>query len=67
MGIGATLDDRASDPQLIEKTLPVVSRMGPAELELLKSMAERHRMTRSKLTRVLVVKGLLELQQREAC
>ena len=58
---GTTLDCRASDPVLKDKTRPMVARLGPRELELLREVAEKCGLTRSALARRLVVNALLEL------
>lgn len=59
---GRTLDGRASDPVLIEKTPTLTTRLGPEELQLLHALADEFETTRSNLARRLVVKGLIELR-----
>lgn len=61
---GEILDQRASDPLLMERTPVLSARLGPTELALLQAMALELGLTRSSLTRRLVVKGLVELQER---
>jgi hypothetical protein len=63
---GTTIDRVCFDPKLREKTPPLVARLGPTELALLREKAERFGLTRSALARRLVVKGLLELRDRRA-
>jgi hypothetical protein len=59
---GRVLDERASDPELIDKT-PVLSvRLGPAEMRLLTELATEFNTSRSNLCRRLVVQGLIELR-----
>jgi hypothetical protein len=59
---GTTLDPRSYDPALRAKTPPLVARLGPGELDLLRQMADEFGTTRSALARRLVVKGLVELR-----
>jgi len=59
---GTTLDPRSYDPVLKAKTPPLVARLGPVELNLLRQMADELGITRSTLARRLVVKGLVELR-----
>jgi hypothetical protein len=59
---GTTLDPRSYDPDLKAKTPPLVARLGPKELDLLRQMAHEFGTTRSALARRLVVKGLVELR-----
>ncbi len=59
---GRVLDARASDPELVEKTPVVSTRLGPAEMDLLRDMAMQIGVTRSNLTRRLLVQALLELR-----
>ena len=58
---GTTLDKRAYDPIMKAKTPPLVARLGPNELDLLKVMAKKFGLTRSALARRLVVKELIAL------
>ena len=59
---GMTLDRRSYDPELGSKSPPLVARLGPEELALLRAMAQEFGITRSALARRLVVKGLVELR-----
>lgn len=59
---GTTLDPRSYDPARKAKTPPLVARLGPGELDLLRQMADEFGTTRSALARRLVVKGLVELR-----
>ena len=61
---GTTLDPRSYDPELKAKTPPLSARLGPAELDLLRLMADKFGTTRSALARRLVVQGLIELSDR---
>ena len=60
---GMTLDPRAYDPVLKVKTPPLSTRLGPEEMDLLTKLAAEFSLTRSNLTRRLLVEGLLKLQQ----
>ena len=64
---GTTLDWRSYDPGLGSRSLPLVARLGPTELDLLRQLAEEFGLTRSALARRLVVKGLVELRDGEVC
>jgi hypothetical protein len=61
---GCVLDQRASDPDLIERTPVLSARLGPEEMHLLAELASELKTTRSNLTRRLLVQGLLELGDR---
>lgn len=61
---GTTLDPFSYDPELKAKTPPLVARLGPGELELLRQTADEFGITRSALARRLVVAGLLELRSK---
>ena len=61
---GMTLDPRAYDPMLKAKTPPLSTRLGPKEMNLLTNLAAEFNLTRSNLTRRLLVEGLLELRDR---
>lgn len=63
---GTTIDRVCFDPKLREKTPPLVARLGPTELALLREMAELFGLKRSALARRLVVQALLDLQVQEA-
>ena len=58
---GTTLDRVCYDPKLRQKTPPLVARLGPTELALLREKAEQFGLTRSALARRLLVQGLLDL------
>ena len=60
---GMTLDQRSYDPVLKSKTPPLSTRLGPEEMDLLTKLAAEFSLTRSNLTRRLLVEGLLKLQQ----
>jgi hypothetical protein len=59
---GRTLDHRASDPELIDRTPVLSTRLGPQELCLLTELAAEFNTSRSNLIRLLLVEGLLELR-----
>lgn len=63
---GTTIDRVCFDPELRAKTPPLVARLGPQELALLRATAERLGLSRSGLARRLLVQGLLELREVEA-
>ena len=63
---GSVLDQRASDPDLIERTPVLSARLGPQEMRLLAELAAELNTSRSNLTRRLVVEGLLELRNRRS-
>jgi len=63
---GATIDLRVSDPELQARTPVVTARLGSSEMELLTQMAMTFSLTRSSLTRRLVVAGLLQLRDGDA-
>ena len=63
---GCVLDQRASDPDLIERTPVLSARLGPQEMRLLAELAAELNTSRSNLTRRLVVEGLLELRNRRS-
>ena len=59
---GRVLDERASDPELIDKTPVLSARLGPAEMRLLTELAAEFNTSRSNLCRRLLVQGLIELR-----
>jgi hypothetical protein len=46
------------------RTPPLSTRLGPEEMDLLTNLAAEFNLTRSNLTRRLLVEGLLELRDR---
>lgn len=59
---GQVLDQRASDPVLIDKTPVLSARLGPEEMQLLADLAKEFKTSRSNLTRRLLVQGLIALR-----
>ncbi len=59
---GQVLDNRASDPKLIDKTPVLSARLGPEEMRLLTELAAEFNTSRSNLCRRLVVQGLIALR-----
>ena len=62
---GQVLDNRASDPELIDKTPVLSARLGPEEMRLLTELAAEFKTSRSNLCRRLVVQGLIALRDGE--
>ena len=62
---GKVLDQRASDPWLIDKTPVLSARLGPKEMLLLREFADELGISRSLLARRLVVQGLIALRDGE--